>query len=56
VGAATALLEAGLLVPAIRPPTVAPGTSRLRVALCALHTEAQVRDLRAALEHAGLSP
>lgn len=47
--AATALLDRGLLVPAIRPPTVAPGTSRLRVALSAAHTIDQVRTLRAAL-------
>jgi 7-keto-8-aminopelargonate synthetase-like enzyme len=43
--AADALLELGLLVPAIRPPTVAPGTSRLRVALSAAHTEDQVETL-----------
>ena len=36
--AAAALLEHGLVVPAIRPPTVAPGTSRLRVALSAPRT------------------
>ena len=36
------LLEHGVLVPAIRPPTVAPGTSRLRVTLSAAHTDAQV--------------
>ena len=41
--AAAALLEHGLLVPAIRPPTVAPGTSRLRVALSAAHTDEQRR-------------
>jgi 8-amino-7-oxononanoate synthase len=47
--AASALLDRGLLVPAIRPPTVAPGTSRLRVALSAAHTDAQVDALVAAL-------
>lgn len=49
MAAADGLLERGLLVPAIRPPTVAPGTSRLRVALSAGHTEQQVTHLLAAL-------
>lgn len=44
------LLKLGMLVPAIRPPTVAPGTSRLRVALSALHSSAQVSALAAVLE------
>jgi 8-amino-7-oxononanoate synthase len=47
--ASAALLELGLLVPAIRPPTVAPGTSRLRVALSAAHTDEQVERLAKAL-------
>ena len=42
IDAAAALLDHGVVVPAIRPPTVAPGTSRLRVALSAAHTDAQV--------------
>jgi 8-amino-7-oxononanoate synthase len=47
--ASAALLARGLLVPAIRPPTVAPGTSRLRVALSAAHSVEQVGLLVAAL-------
>ena len=50
IEASEALLSKGLLVPAIRPPTVAPGTSRLRVAISAAHTLDQVRQLRAALD------
>jgi 8-amino-7-oxononanoate synthase len=39
----SAALEAqGLLVTAIRPPTVPPGGARLRVTFSAAHTEAQV--------------
>ena len=49
LGAAAGLLEQGLLVPAIRPPTVAPGTSRLRVALSAAHTDEEVERLVQAL-------
>jgi 8-amino-7-oxononanoate synthase len=43
------LLERGLLVPAIRPPSVPEGTSRLRVSLSADHTEADVTRLVAEL-------
>lgn len=39
------LLERGLLVPAIRPPTVPVGSSRLRVALSAAHTDEQIEAL-----------
>ena len=47
--AAAFLAERGLLVPAIRPPTVAPGTSRLRVALSAAHTDEEIDELLKAL-------
>ena len=53
---AEALERAGLLVPAIRPPTVPEGTARLRITLSAAHTEADVDRLLAALaELPGLS-
>jgi len=55
LAAADALLERGMLVPAIRPPTVPPGTSRLRVALSAAHTHAQVAELAAALRELALA-
>jgi 8-amino-7-oxononanoate synthase len=53
LAAADALLAEGLLVPAIRPPTVQPGTSRLRVALSAAHTDDQLGRLAAALRTLG---
>jgi 7-keto-8-aminopelargonate synthetase-like enzyme len=37
-----AMFEQGVLVPAIRPPSVAPGTARLRATVMATHTEAHV--------------
>lgn len=46
---AAALYEQGLWVPAIRPPTVAAGTARLRVTLSAAHTHDEVAQLAAAL-------
>ncbi len=49
IAVAAALLDDGLLVTAIRPPTVAPGTSRLRVTLSAAHTAEQVERLARAL-------
>ena len=41
--------EHRLLVPAIRPPTVAPGTSRLRIAVSAAHSDDHLERLLKAL-------
>jgi 8-amino-7-oxononanoate synthase len=49
LAASSQLHAQGLWVPAIRPPTVAPGTARLRVTLCATHTDADVAQLTAAI-------
>jgi len=50
VGAAAALHEKGVFVAAIRYPTVARGTARLRVTLSAAHTRDEVDQLADTLE------
>ena len=44
------LKEHGMLAIAIRPPTVAPGTARIRLALSSAHTSNQISDLMSCLE------
>ncbi len=36
------LMDLGLFIPAVRPPTVAAGTARMRMSLCSDHTESQI--------------
>jgi 8-amino-7-oxononanoate synthase len=43
------LAEDGLLVTAIRPPTVPEGTARLRMTFCAAHTDGDVNRLAESL-------
>lgn len=52
VALSDALAAAGILVPAIRPPTVPEGTARLRISLSAAHSEQDVLRLTEALHAA----
>jgi 8-amino-7-oxononanoate synthase len=49
VSLAAALYEHGILVPAIRYPTVARGAARLRLTVSATHTKTDIAELHAAL-------
>ncbi len=48
------LLSDGILVPAIRPPTVAPGTARLRTTVMATHTDDHIDAFVAAYARAAV--
>ena len=50
LAAAKLLDEAGYWIPAIRPPTVPVGSSRLRITLSANHSVADLRELIKALQ------
>jgi 7-keto-8-aminopelargonate synthetase-like enzyme len=53
VALADGLREQGVVAPAIRPPTVPEGTSRIRVAPTAAHTREEIDDCIAAFETVG---
>jgi 8-amino-7-oxononanoate synthase len=50
LAASRALADAGIYVPAVRPPTVAPGASRLRITLCCEHTDQEIERLLESLQ------
>ena len=54
IAASEVLAAEGILVPAIRPPTVPVGTSRLRVTVSAAHTDDDLKRLTEALRGAGI--
>ncbi len=51
---AEAAIEGGVFAQAIRPPTVPPGTSRLRLAVMASHTKSELREAARVLGRAAL--
>jgi 8-amino-7-oxononanoate synthase len=50
LAASSGLEAAGLLVPAIRPPSVPTGSARLRISVTAGHTHGDIDQLVEALE------
>jgi len=48
--ASSLLYDQGFYVPAIRPPTVPPGTCRLRISVSASHSPEEIRDLLKSLK------
>ncbi|HLN86370.1 MAG TPA: aminotransferase class I/II-fold pyridoxal phosphate-dependent enzyme, partial [Candidatus Limnocylindrales bacterium] len=50
------LLARGVFAQGIRPPTVPPGTSRLRITLMATHTAAQIEHALKAFREAKIQP
>jgi 8-amino-7-oxononanoate synthase len=55
IGLSEHLQKLGILVPAIRPPTVPVNTARLRISLSAAHTEQDVIKLAEALNNAEMT-